>query len=85
MEFSLTGSPATTPLATPGGSNPRQKEQRFRPPVAPSPYEYQQAGSEAGYFPAQPQQQVPPQQQQPQSMDGLSNQMGAMGLGGQPP
>ncbi|KAG9754457.1 Sec23/Sec24 family protein, partial [Aureobasidium melanogenum] len=81
MEFSLTGSPATTPLATPGGSNPRQKEQKFRPPVAPSPYEYQQAG----YFPAQPQQQVPPQQQQPQSMDGLSNQMGAMGLGGQPP
>jgi protein transport protein SEC24 len=93
MEFSLTGSPATTPLATPGGS--RQKEQRFRPAVAPSPYsEYQQAGSEASYFPIQSQQQQPqqPQQQQQQQqqsqqpyqgMDGLSNQMGAMGLAGQ--
>jgi protein transport protein SEC24 len=91
MEFSMTGSPATTPLATPGGSNARQKEQRFRPPVAPSPYsEYQQAGSEASYFPIQAQQQAPPQQQQQQpqqfqAMDGLSNQMGAMGLGGQGP
>ncbi|KEQ90017.1 Sec23/Sec24 family protein [Aureobasidium pullulans EXF-150] len=84
MEFSLTGSPATTPLATPGGS--RQKEQRFRPAVAPSPYsEYQQAGSEASYFPVQPQQQAQPPQQQPQTMDGLSNQMGTMGLGAQAP
>jgi protein transport protein SEC24 len=89
MEFSLTGSPATTPLATPGGGKP--KEQRFRPAVAPSPYsEYQQAGSEASYFPVQQQQQQQPQQyqlqqqahDQVQAMDGLSNQLGAMAMGG---
>ncbi|GAB7346648.1 hypothetical protein MBLNU459_g1780t1 [Dothideomycetes sp. NU459] len=51
MEFSITqnalGSPASTPLGTPSGPAPARRDNNPppRPPVAPSPWEYQQTGS----------------------------------------
>jgi protein transport protein SEC24 len=76
--------------------NPNQQQRhddpdRWRPPVAPSPYGYGQAGSPVPGSAPPPQQQqqqqqpegyFPPQAYAPADMNDMTTQMGAVGLGG---